>query len=977
MKRLRTGKKQVLALFLAAALLFGSVQTTLAAAAAGETDSEETAEEMADDSTEEEDSADFSELSLLTDETEEEDSADSSDETGSDTDEDLYSITVTEIDQSDPEGSIEAITDALVEYEESTASDASEEETEEAFAVLAEEEELIEEDTDAGTADTEETESADTEETDLVETTLSTLASSSSDTIVVAIDPGHDSKHTGATSTVDSSLKEHKLTLKIAKYCKAELEEYEGVEVYMTRTTAACPYPDSTSTRDDIRQRVAAAVKAGASIYVSIHLNYSSSSSAKGAEVIYQNYNWKSSLAKKSKTLANDILDELVSLGLTKRRVYYRTDYSSKYTDGSYADYFAVQLYSKKKGIPGIIVEHAFLSNSSDVKKYLSTEAGLKKLGVADAAGIAEYLGVTKWCAPTMKSTSAVSGGTKITWSAITNATGYVVYRKTKNGSWEQIGKTTSTSYTDKTTKENGCTYYYSVRAYRGTYSEASSNKYEEEYWTARSSSIKTVYTATPELSKVTAVSGGVKVSWEAVSGVTGYVVYRKVKGGTWEQIGKTTSTSYKDKSSLSSSKQYYYTVRAYRGSYSTAKKHKFSARYWSGRDTDGLASRYLAAPALKLAKAVSSGTKITWSSVSKAAGYAVLRKVKGGSWELIGTTTSTSYTDKSSLKAGKTYYYTVRAYRSSETTALKNKYRSQYWSYYDTDGLKSVYLASPELSGAKLKANGVKVTWSSVSKAAGYAVFRKTSGGSWTMIGTTTSTSYTDKTAGSKAANYYYTIRAYRGKLSTAKANTYSAVYWSGYDSSGARIPALDTPVMKSISVSETGITVKWGGVTGASGYVIYRKVSGGSWAKIGSTTSKSYTDETIELDGTTYYYAVRAYAGSLSTANKYKYKTRWWSSRSSSVSAAASLEEEEEAEGDDGSSDSSDETTDNSDGTTDSDGGSSDSSDETSDSSDETSDSSDGTTDSDGGSSDSSSGETGSTDTSTDSSDAETNGE
>ena len=41
-------------------------------------------------------------------------------------------------------------------------------------------------------------------------------------------------------------------------------------------------------------------------------------------------------------------------------------------------------------------MEHAFLSNANDVNKFLKTEAGLKKLGVADATGIAKYLGLSK-----------------------------------------------------------------------------------------------------------------------------------------------------------------------------------------------------------------------------------------------------------------------------------------------------------------------------------------------------------------------------------------------------------------------------------------------------------------------------------------------------------------------------------------------------------------------------------------------------
>ena len=211
--------------------------------------------------------------------------------------------------------------------------------------------------------------------------------------LVVALDPGHDSSHAGASA---NGVREEVLTLKIAQYCKAELENYAGVSVYMTRTSAACPHPGGSSAKD-IEQRVADAVKAGASIYVSIHLNSSKSSSAKGAEVIYPNSSWKPQVGADGKRLAELIEDELVGIGLERRAIYSKnTTIGETYEDGSISDYFTVQISAKEHGIPGIIVEHAFVTNSSDVNNYLNNEAGLKKLGVADATGIAKYFGLEK-----------------------------------------------------------------------------------------------------------------------------------------------------------------------------------------------------------------------------------------------------------------------------------------------------------------------------------------------------------------------------------------------------------------------------------------------------------------------------------------------------------------------------------------------------------------------------------------------------
>ena len=155
-------------------------------------------------------------------------------------------------------------------------------------------------------------------------------------------------------------LREEDLTLKIANYCKQELEQYAGVTVYMTRTGAACPYnkPGITCMED----RVKAAVNAGAKIFVSFHLNSSVSSAASGAEVIVPNNSWKAEVGAAGRKLGEAILDELVAIGLGRRSVYSKdTTINEKYPDGSISDYFSVQIHCKEHGIPGLIVEHAFL----------------------------------------------------------------------------------------------------------------------------------------------------------------------------------------------------------------------------------------------------------------------------------------------------------------------------------------------------------------------------------------------------------------------------------------------------------------------------------------------------------------------------------------------------------------------------------------------------------------------------------------
>ncbi|MEG1945690.1 MAG: N-acetylmuramoyl-L-alanine amidase [Lachnospiraceae bacterium] len=218
--------------------------------------------------------------------------------------------------------------------------------------------------------------------------------------VVVVLDPGHDTTHRGANR---GKYYEDELNLKIAMYCKAELETYTGVVVYMTRNDKGdCPYPGTNSTQCNTN-RVAYAKSVGANVYVSLHLNASTSSDPHGAEVYYPNNNYNSTVGQQGKELAQIICDKLVAMGLADRGIQiHQSQDGTTYPDGSEADYYGIIRRSKLEGFPGIIVEHAFLSNENDVNNYLNSDEKLKQLGITDAAGIAQYFGLQKG-GPTLK----------------------------------------------------------------------------------------------------------------------------------------------------------------------------------------------------------------------------------------------------------------------------------------------------------------------------------------------------------------------------------------------------------------------------------------------------------------------------------------------------------------------------------------------------------------------------------------------
>lgn len=206
------------------------------------------------------------------------------------------------------------------------------------------------------------------------------------DYLIVAIDPGHGGSDPGA---VGNNLRESDVNLSIAKHLKNELATYTGVSPYLTR---------ESDVYVGLQERVNKAVNVGAHVFVSVHCNSSTSTAVKGAEVwVPNNSSYLNGLHTEGKALGEKILAQLRGLGIVHRGVKTQNlNDGSKYPDGSTRDYYAVIRGSREAGIPGIIVEHAFISNTSDANTYLKNDANRKKLGIADATGIAQQYGLMK-----------------------------------------------------------------------------------------------------------------------------------------------------------------------------------------------------------------------------------------------------------------------------------------------------------------------------------------------------------------------------------------------------------------------------------------------------------------------------------------------------------------------------------------------------------------------------------------------------
>ena len=245
-------------------------------------------------------------------------------------------------------------------------------------------------------------------------------------------------------------------------------------------------------------------------------------------------------------------------------------------------------------------------------------------------------------------------------------------------------------------------------------------------------------------------------------------------------------------------------------------------------------------APSAKVANVSSSGKiKISWNKVSGAAKYEVYRATsKSGSYTPVAVGTGTSVTD-TSAKAGKTYYYKVRA------VSANNK--KSGWSSIVS---RACDLARPAAKVSNVASTGkVKVSWGKVEGATKYEVWRATSqNGTYTKLTTTTGTSVTNAntTAGK---TYYYKVKAIHSNSSANSA--YSEIVSKTCD-----LPRPDVTV----KTSSGNVKVSWAKISGATKYEVYRATSSnGTYKLIKSTTGTSYTDKSAQK-GKTYYYKVKA---------------------------------------------------------------------------------------------------------------------
>lgn len=330
--------------------------------------------------------------------------------------------------------------------------------------------------------------------------------------------------------------------------------------------------------------------------------------------------------------IVNAINSHIASYKLKYSNFYYADvvgtqTYPQSYTDHYFWEYFTLKVHPNIEG-------HQFMAQQI-----------LKALPTAPLA------------APVVKAGNvAATGKVKLKWTAVDKAVKYEVYRSTmKNGLYTKQTVTDEAGYTD-TSAKLGYTYYYKVRAVA---SDGTKSKFSSVV-------SRTCDCAAPVVTVGNnAKTGKITLKWEKVSGAKEYVVYRATsKTGSYTKMFTTTGTSYTN-TSAKAGYTYYYKVKAI-SSKKSAADSAFSKVV--SRTCD------CARPVVKISLKANGDPYLKWDAVSGAGSYTVYRATsKNGSYTKMLTTKGTSFTN-TSAKAGKTYYYKVKA-NSTRTSYANSAY--------------------------------------------------------------------------------------------------------------------------------------------------------------------------------------------------------------------------------------------------------------------------------------------------------------
>ena len=250
------------------------------------------------------------------------------------------------------------------------------------------------------------------------------------------------------------------------------------------------------------------------------------------------------------------------------------------------------------------------------------------------------------------------TGKPVISWTSVPFATQYEIYRSATGAdkSYRIIRRTALLNYAD-TTAASGTTYYYVVRAMRGTGNSAIYSRFCKAQ-----STTSAVLPSTPTVTlRIDDTTGKPVISWNKTADASEYEVFRSTTGAdkSYRIIRRTALLNYTDTTAVAGT-TYYYVVRAIQGT---------SPNIFRGRFCPAQSIRCAAVPGvpdMALTTDIDTGhIVISWSAATDAAQYEVFRSTDGSSFSSVCRTAALTWTDPNT-ESGVTYYYKVRGITDS-----------------------------------------------------------------------------------------------------------------------------------------------------------------------------------------------------------------------------------------------------------------------------------------------------------------------
>lgn len=421
-----------------------------------------------------------------------------------------------------------------------------------------------------------------------------------------------------------------------------------------------------------------------------------------------------------------------------------------------------------------------------------------------------------------------------LTWTKVTGAKGYDVYRSNEADGVFKLWKTIDGLSATNTSLTVGSSYFYKVIPY----SEVNGEKQ-----LGKPSAVKgMVMLPTPKITSIENASNtSVKVSWNEIEGATGYKLLRDTsENGTYGTVKKVTTLDTTS-INLTANTRYYFKVVAYAvvdGITYKSLPSPVNSTYFIN----------LAKPAFKsVEQPTAVSVTLTWGKISGATGYELVRSDSiDGTYKSIKSVTDVSATN-TSLKAASTYYYKVRAYKQVSAT------ETAYGIY--SDPIAVTLLTAPKITSVDRIGNtNAKVTWNAVDNATGYKLYRSTEvNGTYKLLKTTTDTTYQNSGL-SVGTQYYYKVSAI---------NESDGITNIGPKSASGNVTINDLSYTKITSFIQSGdgtVTLKWNAIDGAEGYEVSKAEQGGDFSKVKNTTATSTTITGL-TNGNTYSFRVRMY--------------------------------------------------------------------------------------------------------------------